>query len=61
MEKNDKPIQPAMPTPSGISSDDMPGKGGRATLFICPKCKNQVAKTGTNCPVCGVKLWEDLR
>ena len=52
-------VQPAAAAPSEGNEEDAPGKGGRASVFVCPTCGSMSAKTGKYCPVCGTKLWDE--
>ena len=52
-------MQPAAAMSQSGSGEDVPGKGGRASVVVCPGCGSMVAKTGKYCPVCGTKLWDE--
>ena len=52
-------MQPAAAMSQSGSGEDVPGKGGRASVVVCPGCGSMVAKTGKYCPVCGAKLWDE--
>ena len=52
-------MQPAAAMSQSGSGEDVPGKGGRASVFVCPVCGSMSAKTGKYCPVCGTKLWDE--